>query len=120
MIFLLVLTMTIFSCNNDDEISNEVNGRWNLVFVSCECEPVDLEIGEHIWTFDLEESELHVINNVTEPLHTIFETGTYNVTGSSNRITIQSVEYDYYFDNERMYLADHPESDGPLIEFVRD
>ena len=112
----------MISCNNDDEngITNELNGEWNLVYVSCECEPVDLEIGEHIWTFDLSENKLYVINNVTEQLHTILETGTYNLSVTDNTVTIQTITYDYYFENEKLYLADHPESDGPLIEFVKD
>lgn len=91
-----------------------------MVYVSCECEPVDLEIGEHIWTFGLSENKLYVINNVTEQLHTILETGIYDISVTDNKVTIQTVEYDYYFENEKLYLADHTESDSPLIEFVKE
>jgi|TARA_B110000908_G_scaffold120430_1_gene141117 hypothetical protein len=122
LIFLFIVSGILFSCNeNDDnnEVTNELNGQWNLISVSCLCEPVDLETGEHIWNFDIGNSELNVVNNVTESLHTILETGTYNISVTNNKVTIQTVEYDYYFENGKLYLADNPESDGPLITFVR-
>ena len=122
LIFLFIVSGILFSCNkNDDnnEVTNELNGQWNLISVSCLCEPVDLETGEHIWNFDIDNNELNVVNNVTESLHTILETGTYNISVTNNKVTIQTVEYDYYFENGKLYLADNPESDGPLITFVR-
>ena len=123
LILILSVVGILISCNNngdDNEITNPLNGEWNLVYVSCECEPVDLEVGDNIWTFDISESKLNVINNVTEQLHTILETGSYDIIVTDNKVTIQTVEYDYYLENEKLYLADHPESDGPLIEFIRD
>jgi hypothetical protein len=122
LIFLFIVSGILFSCNkNDDnnEVTNELNGQWNLISVSCLCEPVDLETGEHIWNFDIDNNELNVVNNVTESLHTILETGTYNISVTTNKVTIQTIEYDYYFENGELYLADNPESDGPLITFVR-
>jgi len=118
----LFILIGMISCNNTDEneITNKLNGKWNLVNVSCECQPVDLETGEHIWTFDLSKNKLYVINNVAEQLHTIFDTGTYNITVTGNKVTILAITYDYYFKNEKLFLADHPESDGPLIKFVKD
>jgi hypothetical protein len=121
-IFLFILSGILFSCNESDgnnEINNELNGDWNLVSVSCLCEPIDLETGEHIWNFDINNSELNVVNNVTESLHTILETGTYDITVANDKVTIQTVEYDYYFENGKLYLADNPESDGPLITLIR-
>ena len=122
LIYLFIVSGILFSCNkNDDnnEVTNELNGQWNLISVSCLCEPVDLETGEHIWNFDIDNNELNVVNNVTESLHTILETGTYNISVTTNKVTIQTIEYDYYFENGELYLADNPESDGPLITFVR-
>lgn len=123
LIFLLIIQLTLVSCSESDdnnEVTNELNGTWNLVHVSCECKPVDLQPGEHIWTFDLNNNELNVLNNVTESQHTILETGIYNITFTSTTVTIQEIEYDYYFENGKLYLADEPESDGPLIEFVKE
>ena len=121
-IFLFILSGILFSCNESDgnnEINNELNGDWNLVSVSCLCEPIDLETGEHIWNFDINNSELNVVNNVAESLHTILETGTYDITVANDKVTIQTVEYDYYFENGKLYLTDNPESDGPLITLIR-
>ena len=95
------------------------NGVQFLFIVYCLCEPIDLEIGEHLWSFDTNNSELNVVNNVTESLHTILETGTYDITVANNKVTIQSVEYVTYFENRKLYLAIDPESDGPLITFIK-
>ena len=125
LIFLFIVSGILFSCNESDEnnenneVTNELDGQWNLVSVSCLCEPIDLQTGEHLWNFDINNSELNVVNNVTESLHTILETGNYDITVTNNKVTIQSVEYDYYFENGKLYLADSPESDGPLITFIK-
>jgi len=120
---LFILSSILLSCDNDDESTlstNELNGQWNLVSVSCECEPINLEVGEHLWTFSPDKEELAVVNHVEEPLHTLLETGTYDLTVTENTVTIQSTEYEYYFEDDELFLADRPESDGPLITFVRD
>ena len=125
LIFLFIVSGILFSCNESDEnnenneVTNELDGQWNLVSVSCLCEPIDLQTGEHLWNFDINNSELNVVNNVTESLHTILETGNYDITVTNNKVKIQSVEYDYYFENGKLYLADSPESDGPLITFIK-
>lgn len=119
--FIVLLGLFTFcSKNNKDSINSDLNGKWNLVQVTCFCEPINLEIGEQIWTFNLSDNELIVENNVTEPLHTIFETGNYEINIEVDKITILSVEYDYYFENGKLYLSDNPEVDGPLIEFIKD
>lgn len=99
--------------------TNELNGQWNLIAVSCLCEPVNLTKGEILWNFDIVTSKLTVVNNVTESLQTILKTGTYDITVTNDKVTIQTVEYDYYFENGKLYLADDPASDGPLIEFLK-
>ena len=108
------------SCSNDDDcsISNELSGVWNLISVSCECEPGDFETGEHVWNFDVTNNEINVINNPDEDLQ-ILDTGSYAFTLTNNTITILSVVYDYYFENENLILANNPEADGPLMEFIR-
>ncbi|WP_204347031.1 hypothetical protein [Psychroserpens algicola] len=123
-LFLIFVIGFLSSCNNTDEssntITNELNGEWNLVAVSCFCEPIHLEAGDHIWTFNLSANMLNILNNVTEDLHTIPDTGVYEISFSENTVTLLDVEYDYYFENDRLYLANQPEADGPLIEFIRE
>lgn len=112
----------LISCNKSDNNTalNQLNGEWNLVMVTCECETISLEAGQNIWLFNVQESKLEVTNNVTEQLHTIPETGMYDIVLAQNKVTFKEVVYDYYFENGKLFLADHPELDGPLIEFVRD
>jgi hypothetical protein len=122
-VLLLVIVGFLFSCNNSDDtnqITNELNGDWNLISVRCFCEPINLETGEHIWEFNLTENELNVTNNVSQDLHTILETGTYDINVIDSKITILNVEYDFYFENGKLYLTNQPESDGPIIEFIKE
>ena len=122
-VLLLAIVGFLFSCNESDDtnqIMNELNGDWNLVSVTCLCEPINLETGKHIWEFNLTENELNVTNNVSEELHTILETGTYDINVIDSKITILSIEYDFYFENEKLFLTNQPESDGPIIEFIKD
>ena len=109
------------SCSDDNDVSktHDLTGKWNLINVTCECAPVDFEIGEHVWAFDLAKEKLTVENVVDEPLQ-ILETGFYDIEVSNSKITILTVAYDYYFEDDKLFLADRPEVDGPLMEFVRD
>ncbi len=120
-IALLVFIVSLYSCTEDDGAENNklpLHGDWNLVNVSCYCAPSDLEKGEHIWDFDLLKNEVVVQNKVAKDLQ-ILPTGTYQFELTDSTITIKNVAYDYYFENKKLILADRPESDGPLMEFVR-
>ena len=123
-VLLLVIVGFLFSCNKSDDINqitNELNGDWNLISVRCLCEPINLEIGEHIWEFNLNENELNVTNNASKDLHTVLlGTGTYDICVIDRKITLLNIEYDFYFKNEKLYLTYQPESDGPIIEFIKE
>ena len=118
---LYVTLLSVFNgCLTDDEVVLTLDGKWNLVHVSCECVPVKLEKGEVIWFFDLLESDLSVENNVGEQLLNIMQTGNYEIGVVKGKIEILSIEYDYYFDNGDLFLDHMSESDGPLIKLIRD
>lgn len=120
--FYLLSLILLISCSKEEKSgthnSDNIQGSWNLVSVSCECEPVFLNPGEQVWTFDLESNNLIVQNEVTEDLHTILESGQYPIVVTENAILLNEISYDYYFQNNSLFLADHPELDGPLIEFI--
>ena len=117
--FALLLLVIFSSCDEEEPLDRSaLNGAWNLVKVTCECLPSDLVYGEHLWTFDLSSKEVFVQNSSTKPLQ-ILETGTYESRLTSSTIEIDSVVYDYYFEGDKLILADDPEVDGPLMEFIR-
>ncbi len=120
-IAVLVLIGILFSCTTDDnnEIIDDLNGKWNLVKVRCFCKPVNLEIGDQIWTFDLSKNTLLVENNVIQQYYTNLDTGTYSIKVTGNKVSIVSIDYDYYFENGNLFLSNNHEGDGPLIEFVK-
>lgn len=118
-IILLFALIAFVSCSDDDSPNqNVLNGTWHLIDVTCECEPVDFQVGEHVWDFNLENNKIDVVNNPSENLQ-ILDTGNYDFSLSEGKITILSVAYDYYFKDGHLFLSDHPEVDGPLMEFTR-
>ncbi|WP_298426444.1 hypothetical protein [uncultured Kordia sp.] len=120
-LFLLVICIGFFfSCNNDDNgtiILNPISGTWKLIDVSCECAPANFQ-ANHLWNFNLSQNAVTVTNAADENLQ-ILDSGTYPFVITTNTITIESVTYDYYFEGEILFLADEPESDGPLMKFER-
>jgi len=126
-ILTIVILVSLLSCEKEKEDLNSLeniglNGKWNLISVSCECAPVDLEKGQQIWYIDTVKSKLTVENNVKEDLHTILETGEYTITidHTNSKMEILSTNYDYWFRENDLYVADKPWVDGPLIKLVRD
>ena len=88
-----------------------------MIDVSCECAPPNFQ-ADHLWNFNTSQNAVTVTNIANENLQ-ILDSGTYTFTLTTNSITIESVAYDYYFEGENLFLADEPESDGPLMKFTR-
>ncbi|MDN5213539.1 hypothetical protein QQ020_15820 [Fulvivirgaceae bacterium BMA12] len=119
-LILILLVCAFSACSDDDEpaVADDLNGKWHLTNVTCECMPANLVAGDHTWDFDLSKKQLNVVNSVNKPLQ-ILETGSYAFKIENDEITIQSVTYDYYFEKGQLFLADDPEVDGPLMTFER-
>ena len=115
-----MVAIVCMACPKDDEviIENKLNGKWNLTEVTCECAPTDFKVGDHVWEFDLTDGKVNVANRISKPLQ-ILETGAYDIAVTDKKITILSVSYDYYFEDGNLFLADRPESDGPLMKFTK-
>ena len=123
LILMLALT-SLLACDKDELSSLEnkgLNGKWNLISVSCECEPVNLEKGQLIWYINTVQSKLTVVNHLTDDVNGM-ESGEYNITinQEDSRIEILSIDYEYWFEDSDLIIADKPWVDGPLIRLVRD
>lgn len=121
-LLLTVLLFTAVACTkeNNEPAENELQGEWYLVDISCFCEPIDLEKGESIWEFDIENSEVHIDKNTNKEGPYLFNTGSYPITVTDSTVSLSNRTYDYYFENSKLYLSDNPAVDGPLLEFERD
>lgn len=122
---ILILALTsLLACGKDElsDLENKgLNGKWNLISVSCECEPVNLEKGQLIWYINTVQSKLTVVNHLTDDVNGM-ESGEYNITinQEDSRIEILSIDYEYWFEDSDLIIADKPWVDGPLIRLVRD
>ena len=108
------------ACSVDQNAN--LNGKWHLISVSCECMPVNLEKGDCIWNFNTMIQKLTVQKHDSTDIIIELEPGTYeiNVNYELSKITINDIEYDFWFEDCKLYIANHPEVDGPLIEFIRE
>lgn len=120
-IFLILLTGLLISCTNDDTTSiegNPIAGIWKLVDVSCECTPPNFQ-ANHTWLFDLSRNKLVVDNQVDESLQ-ILDSGIYFFSLGTDTITLLDIQYEYFFEDGKLFIGHEYESDGPLMTFERE
>ena len=112
--FMLVLIGTACKKTN----INKLEGKWTLIEVSCECYDPDFDSTAHVWDFNTDDNEVVVTNAVVNNLQ-ILSAGAYSIELTDDKIKIESVNYDYYFENGFLIIEDQPELDGPLLKFKR-
>ncbi|WP_298893382.1 hypothetical protein [uncultured Psychroserpens sp.] len=131
-IYLLIFTMFVFSCNNDDDgaSNNEstLHGEWSLVNVSGGLAGIDddFPVGLITWDFNLNAQELTVTNtNVELVIYDGLPTGTYDYsvmtsTGSDATIVINNVNYAVVsITSTSLVLDEGVAADGFLLTYMR-
>lgn len=126
-ILVLSTLLLLFSCNNDNEsISNQINGKWFMDGMSCFCGHDGNYTEEYVlWNFNTDTNILSVLNysiNDNEiDTNSIYNTGQYSFTFTNNQITIvngnNTFTFDYEFIDTKLNLSNQPELDGPSITF---
>jgi len=120
---LFALLMTWISCDDDTIAPHELDGEWHLASIICLCPPVNLDIGESVWTFDVAGGNINVVNNV--PLESnMLASGDYPITvdDTANTITaLFGITCDYYLvnDGQTLNLGCNEESDGPFYTLIK-
>lgn len=120
MLFFMLSLWLLTACQKEDQDDDdyiELEGVWYLKNVTCECPPANFQ-GIHSWDFDTDDFELTVTNTPDEDMQ-ILATGVYPYFISATKIIIDSVTYDYFFQNDKLILTHMPELDGPYMEFER-
>jgi hypothetical protein len=124
LLLVLLLAVILTSCSNDEEknieISNDLNGKWEMTsYVALLPSLPVINPNEIEWTFDLEISQLTIVNNIELEYPYILTSGSYNdIIITDNTITISGVEYDYAIENGILNISDDSELDGPSMSFV--
>lgn len=122
----LLLAGFLTSCSNDAEknvtINSDLNGKWEMTSYSAFLPSLpEIEQNEIEWTFDLENSQLTIVNTVELEYPYILPSGNYNnLIITDHTIIISGVEYDYAIENGILNISEDPEIDGPIMRFIPD
>lgn len=130
-LFIPLLFLALLSCDSDDSQPNDhaddsqpidLSGSWNLLsFQCCLLESEEFDRGDVIWTFNADNTvdvriNTILIENSQLPIQ---EDSSLPYSSTSSTITLESIEYDYFFEEGQLFLTDEPEVDGSIIIFER-
>lgn len=122
--YLLLSLITLTSCTDSDEEKREVsiNSQWSLTIYEPGFAPTEnYNTRQIIWNFQNDGNLLvEVENTVNTP--PILENGIYTYSlnnNNNNKVTINSVEYDYNLTNNELIISDDPAADGLRATFVK-
>ena len=127
-LFLVALSLIAMTYSCDKEENNDcspsqshaLDGEWHLINVSCECEPVILELGENVWTMNVAVGTLVVEDNTTEDYPAVPASGNYDLIVTTDSLYYEwPYGYTYHFQNGDLFLDQQSESDGPLVQLTR-
>jgi len=104
--------------------TSALDGDWHLVSITCLCPPTNLNVGESVWTFDVANDQLVVVNNVPTQGN-MLGSGTYEVTVDETNNTISDIfgmlcGYEIQDDDETLNIMCQVEVDGPWYTLVRE
>lgn len=104
--------------------TSALDGEWHLVSITCLCPPVNLNMNESIWTFDVANDQLSVQNTVpVQP--NMLDSGTYEVVVDETNNTMSDIfeilcNYESQDDGNTLIIGCSVASDGPRFTLVRD
>ena len=111
--------MLIFITGACEKVNtSKLDGEWTLIQVSCECYDPEFDSTAHVWCFDSSNDKVTVVNKIENNLQ-ILPDGVHKIELTKDKVKIQSVNYDCFFENNFLFLSGHPELDGPLLKFKR-
>ena len=124
-LLLLLMLVGIFNSCTKDEVSTNaaIDGEWNLMIYSAGIGGYETYNKDDVtWTFNSNNTvdvliNITILPNTYMPIQTS-TTVAYAINGS--QVIVGNMTYDFYYENGKLILSDHPELDGPLIEFERD
>ena len=90
-----------------------------MSFQCCLFESEVFDPGDIIWTFNSDNTldvsiNTTLIENSQLPIQ---ESTSVPYSTTSDTVLLESIEYDYFFEEGQLYLTDDPEVDGPIIIF---
>lgn len=121
-IILVILIALVFAgCSKkENELDNHpLNGEWTVVDYECLCNPAALNPGDHNWSFDIANNKLAIENIKEEHKGILHESGNYEISLSDGRISFNKIGYNYYFEEDKLYLDSGIAWDSPLLELIR-
>jgi len=103
--------------------TSALDGDWHLLSITCLCPPVNLNVGESIWTFDVANNQLVVVNTVATQ-GSMLDSGTYPITVDETNNTISDIfgvlcDYNLQNNDETLNVMCQVVVDGPWYTLVR-
>lgn len=118
---MLMISTIIISCSNDDspQINPELNKTWEMKsYIAHIIELPEINSGDILWTIDVPNKKLTIINNIEEQYLYIRHSGIYDIEINHNTIKISGITYDYSIENGELIVSNNPELDGPIMTFI--
>ncbi|MFK7953501.1 MAG: hypothetical protein AB8B73_11690 [Ekhidna sp.] len=122
LLYITLFASFISGCTDETISPSNLDGEWVLTSYVCFCLPEsrEINIGDHIWSFDAENRNLIVENTSDKESNgVLLSSGTYPISVSDSSITISESSYDFSFEDDYLILSDQPELDGPILTFIK-
>lgn len=106
----------------DNVTPESLLGVWHMSsHACCLLSPETFERGEVVWWF-LNNGTVSVTITIDLPTDSqlpITSEGSFEYEFQAGQLTVNNIRYDYRIESGRLVLSDSPESDGPLMQFVK-
>ena len=118
----LMLMLLLSNCSSSDNINSEnpIIGQWTLVLFQPGFSPDEnFNNGEIVWDFiNNGQVEVKISDNLqTNSNLPLGINGIYDYTINHNKITIDTVEYEFLLNSNTLTIMDQVASDGVLLNF---
>jgi len=118
--------MTFSSCTKDETedlltptAQHKLNGEWNLNSISSILPIPSIEDGENVWTIDVENNLLTVVNSSSIEHFELPQSGEYPLTVTTDSLIYGQNGYAFSLQNEELLLSRLTPLDGTLLRLSR-
>jgi len=127
---IISITILLSACSMNTENLGLTDEFWSLRSITCECNPLTLENGEHEWRFDLENNQIIIKNNTDKRPDWLRDSGAYPITIDGDFINFEGGTYKLTIDGNNLTFDSNwliteegeviQSIDAPIYSFEKD